>query len=48
MPFTRTRSAGTTPTAKTTKIYYRTLKSEADILAFAEPVERAAFDKVGS
>lgn len=36
------RSAGGTPTTKTTKIDYPTLKSEADILAFAETVERAA------
>lgn len=36
------RAAGETPTEETAKIDYPSLKSEADILAFAEYVERAA------
>jgi rubrerythrin len=36
------RSAGGTPTTKTAKLDYPPLKSEADILAFAEKVERIA------
>jgi hypothetical protein len=36
------KAAGGTPTTNTTEIQYPSLKSEADILAFAEHVERAA------
>jgi len=36
------RSAGGTPTTATAKLEYPPLKSEADILAFAEKVERIA------
>ncbi len=36
------RAAGGTPTTKTMKIQYPSLKSETDILSFAETVERAA------
>lgn len=36
------KTAGGTPTTKTAKIEYPPLNSEADILAFAEHVERAA------
>ena len=36
------RASGGTPTTKTAKLQYPSLKSEADILAFAETVERAA------
>ena len=36
------KAAGGTPSTKTAEIKYPPLKSEADILAFAEHVERAA------
>ena len=36
------KAAGATPTADTTKLTYPSLKTQADILAFAQSVEQQA------